>query len=205
MASEVDICNQALSLLGDEASVASIDPPEQSVQAMHCARFYPMARNSLLEMHDWNFATRRGALAELTNDRTDWAHCYAWPNKALRVMAVCAADVPDDRLDDAHSRFVVEMWPDGQRVIYTEQEDAHARYTFEAADPTKFSPLFVEALATLLASKLAGPLIKGGEGRQVAAAMLEAFYNVVLHRAVASDANQRRLKPEHVADWISGR
>ena len=63
MASEVEICNLALAHLGDEATVASIDPPEGSAQAEHCQRFYPVSRNSLLEMHDWAFATKRATLA----------------------------------------------------------------------------------------------------------------------------------------------
>ena len=50
MASEVDICNLALGHLGDNATVASLNPPEGSVQAQHCARFYPIARDALLEM-----------------------------------------------------------------------------------------------------------------------------------------------------------
>ena len=53
MASEIAICNLALSHLGDAANIASIDPPEGSAQAEHCATFYPIARDSLLEMHDW--------------------------------------------------------------------------------------------------------------------------------------------------------
>ena len=59
MASDVEICNLALSHLGDTATVASIDPPEGSAQAEHCARFYPIARDALLEKHDWSWATRR--------------------------------------------------------------------------------------------------------------------------------------------------
>ena len=65
MASVVDICNLALGHLGDPATVSSIDPPEGSAQAQHCARFYPIARDSLLEMHSWNFSTYREALAHL--------------------------------------------------------------------------------------------------------------------------------------------
>ena len=67
MASEVDICNLALAHLGDSATVASINPPEGSAQAEMCQRFYPIARDSLLEMHNWGFATRRKALAQLNN------------------------------------------------------------------------------------------------------------------------------------------
>ena len=59
MSSEIDICNLALARLGDDATVASIDPPEGSAQAEQCARFYSIARDTMLEMHDWRFATKR--------------------------------------------------------------------------------------------------------------------------------------------------
>ena len=74
MASTVDICNLALAHLGDTATVASIDPPEGSAQSEHCARFYPIARDSLLEMHAWNFSMRRINLAQLTNSWPEWQY-----------------------------------------------------------------------------------------------------------------------------------
>ena len=58
MATEVDICNMALSFLGDRATVTSINPPEGSAQAEHCARFYPMALNEMLAQARWSFATK---------------------------------------------------------------------------------------------------------------------------------------------------
>ena len=48
MSSVVDICNIALSRLGDRATVTSIDPPEGSAQADHCRRFYPIALKTIL-------------------------------------------------------------------------------------------------------------------------------------------------------------
>lgn len=62
MPSAVTICNLALAHLGDSATVSSIDPPEGSAQAEHCARFYPVALGLLLEAHPWNFATKRSRL-----------------------------------------------------------------------------------------------------------------------------------------------
>ena len=46
MATEVDICNIALAHLGDDATIASLSPPEGSAQAEKAARFYPIARNN---------------------------------------------------------------------------------------------------------------------------------------------------------------
>ena len=51
MPSAVTICNLALAHLGDSATVSSIDPPEGSAPAEHCARFYPVALGLLLEAH----------------------------------------------------------------------------------------------------------------------------------------------------------
>jgi len=64
MASDVDLGNLMLSHLGDDATVTNLNPPEGSSQAEHVAVFFPIARDSLLEMHNWNFATRRAPLAE---------------------------------------------------------------------------------------------------------------------------------------------
>ena len=85
MSNEVDICNLALSHLGDVANISSIDPPENSVQAMHCARFYPIARNALLEMANWSFAMRRIALTPLSVTNDQWQYVYAKPNLMLRL------------------------------------------------------------------------------------------------------------------------
>ena len=42
MFSVVEICNLALSHLGDRATVVSIDPPEGSAQAEHCKTYWPL-------------------------------------------------------------------------------------------------------------------------------------------------------------------
>ena len=65
MATEIDICNQALALLGERADVTSIKPVEGGRFAERCARDYPIARNLVLEAYPWSFATRRAALAVL--------------------------------------------------------------------------------------------------------------------------------------------
>ena len=63
MASEVDVCNMALAHIGAESQVASIAPPDGSVEAGYCARFYPTARRVALESEAWTFAKKRETLA----------------------------------------------------------------------------------------------------------------------------------------------
>lgn len=196
MASVIDICNIALAHLGDDASVASIDPPEGSAQAEHCARFYPIARDALLEMHDWNFATKRVTLAALAVDSFNWAYAYAKPNGVIRALAV----LPPSASSYAESQ---DYEIDGDTIL-TNQDDAVLRYTSSVTDTTKFPPLFTEALTWLLASYLAGPVIKGDSGAAMARSCLQSFA-IPFSTAKVSDANQQRTKPEHVPSWIAGR
>lgn len=201
MASEVDICNLALARLGDNATVASIDPPEGSAQAEHCAQFYPIARDSLLEMHAWKFATRRVTLAALTAPSWNWAFAYAEPSGALKLLAV----LPATAANDAETQdFEPESDENGTAVVLTNQDDATLRYIARTTDTAKFSPLFVDALAWLLASYIAGPVLKGDAGAAATKACYQSFL-VAFSLAKASDANQRKVRPEHTPAWIAGR
>ena len=170
MSSVIDVCNLALSHLGDEATVASIDPPEGSAQAGHCARFYPMARNAMLTMRTWSFATRRADLALTTNaSLSGWEYVYALPNGCLKPLAVLPpADATEAFLasligrdvsslftrghpDNNHSQFVVESDGAGNLVLYSNIENAILFYIHETTDLTKWSPLAILALARRVA------------------------------------------------------
>jgi hypothetical protein len=207
MASEVDIANLALSHLGDDATIASLDPPEGSAQAEHCARFYPMARDSLLEMHSWRFATRRTALAELTNTWPQWAYAYAKPADCLRVISVIDPEAPDDLAQlgvKTAKPFTVEINDDLAEVILTNQTDAVLRYVARTEDTTKFPPLFTMALSWHLASMIAGPVLKGDAGAAEAKRCTQVAQQW-LARALASDADHRKVEVTHVPEFIAAR
>jgi hypothetical protein len=201
MASEVDISNLALARLGDVASVASINPPEGSAQAEHCARFYPIARDSMLELHDWKFSTRRATLAQLSATSWDWAYAYSLPNNLIRILAVLPAEAS---ADDQGVDYDTENDASGNAMILTDLPEATVRYSVRVTDTTKFPPLFVDALAWLLASHLAGPVIKGDAGTAEAKRCMTMFQAMV-QQAVYSDSNQRQHKPEHTPGWIEDR
>jgi hypothetical protein len=223
LASEIDICNLALGHLGDDASVSSISPPEGSAQAEHCARFYPAARDALLELHPWGFATKRAPLTQLAvTPPSQWAYVYQEPNDALNLLEVYAPDASDDYSAGflaaaSHPQsvntgtgiytpqtFVEEIAADGSQVIYSNQQNAILRYTARVTDTTKFSPLFVIALSWLLASDLAGPILKGQTGAQAAASAYKTF-SIWFSKATVSDANQRRSDVKQSVPWMVNR
>ena len=200
MSTELDICNLALSRLGDSAIVASINPPEGSAQAEHCARFYPIARGVVLEAHNWLFATRRLPLSRLDTDTFNWAYAYAVPNQTLKVISVLP---PTGSSEDDSQDYEIESG-DSANVILTNQPDAVAKVLVLITDTTRYSYHAADAIAWLLASYLAGPLLKNEAGAAAAAKCFQA-YRAVIGEAKVFDANQRRVTPTHTPTWIGER
>jgi hypothetical protein len=234
MPSTVDICNTALSHIGDTANVTSINPADGSAQAGYCARFYPIALNALLEMASWNFSTVRQTLAQVTNPSSTWLYAYAYPDNVINILAVLSSAALDDYSQNfatlgigdtfatggpgypelqypnpadnfyAPQPYALEQDGNGNQIILTNVDSAVIRYTQMVDDPNIFSPLFTIALSYLLASMLAGPIIKGDVGSQKSMEMMKAF-QAWEAMAESSDANQRRIVPGQSVPWMAAR
>lgn len=222
MASAVDICNAGLGLLGARTQINSINPPDGSAESGYCARYYPFARKELIETGAWAFARRRIALSEVANASDVWQYAYATPagiSNALRVLAkgaISNAGVAFPLLNDSNGltnwtlldRLLTERGSqdfdieDG--VIYTNEPEAVLLYTADVTDTTRFSAMFTTTLGMLMASYLAGPIIKGLEGAKVAQVWRDAAMSMSA-RAEASDANSTSQRAEHVPDFMAGR
>lgn len=190
MASKINIANLALSHFGQAANVSSLDPPDGSIEAEHCAQFYPIALAEMLESYAWSFAKKRATLAELANDREDFAYKYALPADIVKPQRLLPDGYSSD-LDD-----VSEFQREGN-VIYTNESIATLVYTFALTDTTKFSGMFVTALSLRLASYVAGPILKDTTGRTQD--LLYRRSEVKLGEAKASDANNERHRATHTS------
>jgi hypothetical protein len=221
LASEVDICNLALAHLGDRATVSSISPPEGSAQAEHCARFYTVARDLVLEAHEWGFATKRANLALLTDTPPPgFQFVYQLPSDCRNIIDLIDPNAPtfypidescghwqDDAFTMPAVAYELEARTDGVSVIYTSLENAMIRYVASVTDTTKFSAQVVDAIAWLLAAYLAGPVVKGDTGAAMASSCMKA-YTLSLSKATANDANNRRRsisQSQRPAPWIQNR
>lgn len=201
LASEIDIVNLALARLGDVANVSSIDPPEGSAQADHAARFYPVARDGMLEMIDWKFSIRRVSLAVLGTDVYGWAYSYAKPANCIKIIGILP---PDAGQDEASAAYETETDSLGAEIILSDTENAVARYTVRVTDTGRFPPLFVEGLSWMLASHLAGPVLKGTEGEKAAqTCYARAVY--IAGQAGKHDAGQRKIRLTHTPTWVANR
>ena len=199
MASMIDICNLALTHLGEGEIIADLE--EGSVNADRCGVYYPIALDQMLERHDWNFATFRTTLALLSDDTgTAWTYSYSVPASYVRAIAVLFPDAKDNDPQP----YEVETLQNGDLVIYTDTEDAILRYVKRVTDTAKFSPLFVVAFSRLMAGYLAGPIIKGTDGMRVGEAQMQQFEKDFA-KAAAADANSRHVQQEHTPSSITAR
>lgn len=180
MASETQICNTALSHLGNRGRVASISPVDGSAEADYCAAFFGLARNELLEMFDWTFARKRQTLALVTNPSSVWAYAYALPSDCLRARRIITgAGVTEEDSEP----YNVEGG-----VLLTNKQYAELIYTRPITDSGIFPPSFVTAMSYLLAAYLAGPILKGIDGTR-AGGEFRKIAGQMAREASASDAN----------------
>lgn len=215
MASVPDICNVALSLVGADAVVTSISPPDGSVEAGHCARFYPLARRMMIEMGPCLFALKRAELAEVDNASTVWGYAYALPADCIKPLRVLrAVDFPYTNasiyeIDKVLTSFEpneqggAEYQVEGQ-VLFCHEPEAVLIYRRDVTDTTKFTPTTVLGLGTLLGSFLAGPIVKGMDGVKLGRALREDA-QTLLAQAGVLDANSSTERHEPIASSIRAR
>lgn len=212
MSSEVDICNLALSHLGDEAQVIAITPPDGTMQAALCGRFYPLARNVLLELYAWPFATKRVAVAQVDNPSPDdWQYAYALPSTCIRPLAalypgVAAQSLSNDAPDLGSFPYIVETGQDGKAILYTNVQATVLRYIDLVTDTQRFTPGFTVSLSRLLAAYLSGPILKGATGMKVAQDQLK-WFDLEYRRAAAASANtgKRDAYAQRLPSFVAAR
>ena len=195
MASEVDICNLALSHIGASDTISSLT--EQSVEAFHCNLLYTDSRDAVLRAHPWSFAKRHLALSDVGSPPGNWSYRYSYPNDALYAREILQTDTAGDpikfevALSDAYN----------SRVILTDQEEATLIYTYKATNTLVFDPLFVNALSWKIAADIAMPLTRDHNRMQTAYQM----YQATLSEAQTFDANESHEDISREAAWITGR
>ena len=190
---DVDICNVALSYLGDEANVSSINPPEGSAQADHCARFYPIAKRELLESFPWSFAMRTATLAKYEVPEGARYFDYAVPADCIRLVNVLRGPYVPVTHRPRGVQFL-SMSDGNKRFIRTATPVATAVYVTNQVSESDFSGAFAEALSWLLASKLAATL-QGGQGGAELARNCLVQSQVKAELAKVQDANQTNDRP----------
>ena len=200
---QISIYNMALSHVGVSNDVQSLT--ETSTEAAACVRFYDPARQEMLRAGRWPFATKTVALAQVAlNPTQEWAFSYRYPADALFLHRILGTVRNESRRDRVPYRVVSD---DAGRLIYTDWEDLTygtlCEYTKDVTDPAQFDPMFVQALAFLLASYIGKRITNGDPFKlaQMADQLRARAYDVAA--SAAANEEQQEVLPE--SEFISAR
>lgn len=164
-ASEVQICNLALMKFGN-LSISTLE--DATKEARFCKVFYPLMRDELVYSHPWNFALRRADIsAQLaTTPAFEWSYAYTLPADCLRVWELYGTE----------DEWVVESG----ELLTNKEEEIYIRYIRQVTETGRFSPSFVNCLATRLGAEGAARL---ADDNKMRISLLEELYKIQIPAA----------------------
>ena len=187
MPSKVDICNEALNLLGAN-TISSLS--ETSTTAVLCNRIYDTEVDYLLRQHNWNAAVNEANLAAVTGTPiVGWSYKFLMPTDPYCLRVLNVYDTSDDD----------QNFQCRGRHIYCDTSAIDMIYIGRITDPNEFDSMLMKTLVDLLAYRLAFPVTRS---RDVAATMFEAYRNT-LADAMSVDSQEgtpEELKSDHLLD-----
>lgn len=198
MASEVQICNIALTEIG----VNTIQNLTQtSKEARTCNVLYPVARDAVLRDHNWGFASKRLALALLTETYTGWDYAYQYPTDCL-VLRKIYDSTTETVSGFSKVEYEISTNEDlDRRVILTNKEEAVGIYTAAITDANLFDKLFIDALSYYLASKLTLPL----RAKRDLSELMYRKYQIQMGKAQSTDSKEVYKKPNDESSFVRAR
>ncbi len=199
MPSQTDVINDALGMIGANR-ITAID--DGSVNANHAQTFYPLLRDSALRSHHWNFAMKRVELAQVAATPVfEFQFQYTLPADCLKVVEYNGASLDTSQLTLLESvqpgRYKIEG-----RKLLTNDGEVKIVYISRVEDPNVMDALFVQVLATWLASKLALAIAKD---EKKSTALLKQAVEVLLPTAMAVDGQEGSVEVFRTTDLIDGR
>ena len=146
MPSAVEICNLALSYIGDSSISALSDSNDR---ARACNIHYEVQRDATLRAHPWNFAIKREALAQDSGWSDDeWTYAYELPSDYLRMLSP-VEEYPGE------IEYAIE-----NNLVLCNDDTLTIKYIAQITDTGYFDSIFVDVLAQRLAASLAMALSK---------------------------------------------
>lgn len=169
MASDVDICNSALNMIG-ASNIISLT--EDSRAARVCNQRYEFIRDAVFRAHPWNcLVTRTSLTADSDTPAFEFDHQHTLPADCLRVL----------RPENPDTVFRVE----GRKII-SSTTPFKMIYVARITDPNEYDQLLIESIAARLAADVSYALVNSASLSQ----MLMATYDSKLSEARFVDATE---------------
>lgn len=208
MSSVVDICNMALSHIGNSQRINALD--EASIQAEQCSLFYEQSRDFVLRDYPWGFATAFVVLAQVaTNPDPAYPYAYAMPTDCLKARSIVNPVFPEgywpypgciERPNIPAVQFRV-VNGSSAKLITTSITPATLEYTLKVTSPEMFDPIFVSALSWKLGALVAPAIAKDAS----VASNCEQMYRAEMAQAAAAMLNEGSHSYTRESSFITGR
>lgn len=220
--SETDICNEAIADLPAHP-ITSMD--DNSKEARECSRFFSGIVAELINYHDFDFVEKRVSLAEVENDRSgEWARAYRLPNKIISPIrlipdysATTSVTTASGQAGSSQTAGPIIVTPvhyyRGTRlaadpidyeiagqILYTDLAEPILEYSTDAIEPHKWTPLFAQAVISMLSSRIYRPIL-GEKADTREANNKKIMASRAINEAVADDLNRNpRQRKEFISD-----
>lgn len=189
-ATQLSVCNMALSLCGQKAatSVASPTRPEE----VACALWWDDCRQEVLRVHEWQFATTTATLSLTSPTVTppDYAYQYELPSGCLRPCEL----VLQQGISTSWNVLLDSNVPQNPQVppdflirsgkLLTNYPSAILRYVADITDPSLWDANFRTAFAYRLAAAINAVLTADPQR----SAALYQSYQQLIDRAASIDS-----------------
>lgn len=182
----VSICNSALIKIGEQRISALSD---NNPRAILCNEQFTKLRDEVLIAHPWNFAVTRVALsavADYDDPLGEWAYQFTIPSDCLRIL----------RGDDDERIYVTE-----NGYVLTDESTFGIKYIKQETDYSKYTPLFLEALATRIAIDASYAIVQSNELGD----RLKQSYKALLSEARGIDGQEGTPQGFIINTWTDSR
>lgn len=195
-ASSVEIVNSALHLLKED-SIISLD--DNRLAARLASTEYDAQRKRLIRSYRWKFATARAVLApEAAAPLFGFSYQFLLPADCLRFVGVYDGNTLDSQRNYTGADIVHKI--EG-RYVLCDVNPLRVFYLRDVTNPVEMDAIFVEALAALLAVKLAIPLTNDTDKYKLA----KDVYAEALVEARRTSAMEGTPEILMADDWITSR
>lgn len=163
MASEVEICNDALFQLGSDEILISLG--DETLAGRACATMYPICRDQVMTRFAWNSCKHLAQLAPMTEEPA-WGYAYKYqlPTDCLRVIRIGVDSigmlgregaVVGTSTFDAYRGIQPARWARHGTKIVAEVKPLFIEYIRKVTDPNEYDPALKDAISAYLAYKIA--------------------------------------------------
>ena len=181
MTSAVEICSNALLLLGDKPIS---DFSENNDRTRIVSNIYAMKRDKVLRLNDWKCAIKRVILSpDATAPAFEWGYRYLLPADWLRTLSV-GPSTPDQ--DDYEQEG---------RYLLMDLSSCYLRYVYRNEDESTWDALLIDAMTQVMVAALTYPITKSTSKQ----ATEEEIVRDVLKTARAVDGQDN--PPETLGDF----